>query len=596
MAAKKKSQQEKPFQIEVSNDHFKAMLTVREDAGPTLEEVKAELEKQGIVHGLKSDDAVVHFLEHKGDYDNMFVIASARPFTHGKDGDIKFHFNVDARSTIHSGNLGNERVDFQNIGKITNVAEGDVIATLIPPEQGERGTTIFGQELPGEWGLGINLIPGDNVKVGTNKVDYVAKIDGAPIIQDGVLRVDNVYIVEGDVSPETGNIKFTGTVLVRGSVLDGMEVEAEGDVIVENVVQTANIIAGRDVIVHRGIITREKGKVKAGGVVFAKYIEHSNVESKGGVMVQSAVINSRVNTDGRIVAITEEGSLIGGQTIAGDCIIVRNVGSTANPKTYVQVGYHYHIQQEYLKALVKFNKIQGEIAGIQKNYQYIKARNPSDIETLGELRNKLIKMDEERDGVQEMLTDLGRQRVFNPLSAVKVEQMVYHGAAILVGDKRYPVKKDMRFASFKWDPEKRMPYLTTYDEMGKEIHETGKAESVLIIDDSKTVREVLRSLLKEIGLEVVGEAEDGQEGVEMYKEHKPSLVTCDIAMINMDGVTTLKLIRKINPEAKVIMISSINKRDKVRECVLEGATDYILKPFVPSTVMLAVKSALEENE
>ncbi len=66
-------------------------------------------------------------------------------------------------------------------------------------------------------------------------------------------------------------------------------------------------------------------------------------------------------------------------------------------------------------------------------------------------------------------------------------------------------------------------------------------------------------------------------------------------MINMDGITALKHIRKINPEAKVIMISSISTRDKVRECVLEGATDYILKPFVPSTVMLAVKSALETN-
>ncbi|MFH1539003.1 MAG: FapA family protein [bacterium] len=595
MSAKKKTKEEPPFEIEVSADHFKAVLTVRMDASPTLEEVKAELEKQKITYGVKPDDAISHFLEHKNDYDNMFMIANAKPFTHGKDGSIKFNFNVDARSELHSGNLGNKEIDFNNIGRITNVEKGDVIATIIKPEQGESGTTVFGQELPGEWGLGVSLIAGDNVEISPNKMDYVAKIDGAPIIQDNTLRVDNILVVDGDVSPETGNVKFAGTVLVRGSVMDGMRVEAEGDVIVENVVQSANIIAGRDVIVQRGIITRDKGKVKAGGVVFAKYIENSVVESNGGMMVQSAIINSRLYTDGRVVAVTDEGSLMGGQTLAGDSVTVRNVGSTANPKTYVQVGYRYHVQREYLKTMIKFNKIQGEIAGIQKNYQYIRARNPSDLDTLAELRNNLIKLDKERDGIQEMLGELEKQRAFNPLSSVKVQQTVFHGAAVLIGDKIYPVQKEMRFASFKWDPEKRMPYLTTYDESGKQITETGKPETVLIIDDSKTVREVLKSLLHDMGLEVIGEAEDGEGGLELYKKYNPSLVTCDIAMINMDGITALKHIRKINPEAKVIMISSISTRDKVRECVLEGATDYILKPFVPSTVMLAVKSALETS-
>lgn len=585
-----------PVEISVSADHFKAMLVVKDPKRATLQDVREAMEAHRVVHGVKPEESIEAFLANSEEYDNMFVAASGKPFTQGKNGEIHYHFNVDARGTLDSMKLGSEKVDFDHIGSLANVKSGDVIATIEPATQGEEGVTVHGEKLPGEWGLGASLKAGANVTLADNKKDFIAKIDGAPIVQNGVLRVDNVFVVDGDLGVETGNVSFGGTIYVKGSILDGFAVQAEGDVIVQNTIQSSSVRAERDVIVHRGIITRDKGKVSAGGVVFAKFIENSTVEAKGGVMVQSAIINSKVYTNGRVVAIAEEGALIGGQTVAGDCVLVRNLGSTANPQTFVQVGYSYHAQREYLKALAEYQGIQRKLEDIQKNYQTIKATRPDDMDAMGKLRGELVKLDKKKTEVQTLIVDLNRQRNFNALCSVKVEQTAHIGSAIFIGDKRFPLIKEAAFSGFKWDAEKRVPYMTTYDESGRDFRDIGPAaKSAIIIDDSKTVRVVLRKILEEIGLRVIGEAEDGQEGVALYSKHMPSLVTCDIAMIKMDGVETLKNIRKLNATAKVIMISSINAGEKVRECVLEGAVDYILKPFVPSSVMVAVRTALESE-
>jgi len=80
-------------------------------------------------------------------------------------------------------------------------------------------------------------------------------------------------------------------------------------------------------------------------------------------------------------------------------------------------------------------------------------------------------------------------------------------------------------------------------------------------------------------LDIAGEASDGQEGVELYQQLKPDLVFLDVVMPRMSGIEALKQIRAIDPEAKVIMLTSMSDIDSVTECRKAGAIAYILKPF-----------------
>lgn len=102
---------------------------------------------------------------------------------------------------------------------------------------------------------------------------------------------------------------------------------------------------------------------------------------------------------------------------------------------------------------------------------------------------------------------------------------------------------------------------------------------VLIVDDSRTSRKILRGIVEEAGYEVVGEAKNGEEGFLMYKELKPDLVTMDITMPVMDGVEALKLIKGKFPEAKVVMVTAAGQKHNMLEAVQSGADDFLPKPF-----------------
>ncbi len=115
---------------------------------------------------------------------------------------------------------------------------------------------------------------------------------------------------------------------------------------------------------------------------------------------------------------------------------------------------------------------------------------------------------------------------------------------------------------------------------------------ILIVDDAAFMRMMLRDILTKNGYTVVGEAENGAVAVEKYKELRPDLVTMDITMPEMDGITAVKEIRKIDPNAKIIMCSAMGQQAMVIDSIQAGARDFIVKPFQPERVLEAVAKVL----
>lgn len=102
---------------------------------------------------------------------------------------------------------------------------------------------------------------------------------------------------------------------------------------------------------------------------------------------------------------------------------------------------------------------------------------------------------------------------------------------------------------------------------------------ILIVDDSRTSRKMLRELLESLGHEVIGEGVNGEDGFIKYKELNPDLVTLDITMPKLDGIQALQLIKKYNPEAKALMITAAGQRDKMIQAVKYGAAEFVTKPY-----------------
>jgi two-component system chemotaxis response regulator CheY len=116
-------------------------------------------------------------------------------------------------------------------------------------------------------------------------------------------------------------------------------------------------------------------------------------------------------------------------------------------------------------------------------------------------------------------------------------------------------------------------------------------KEVLLVDDSEFMRNLLREILEE-EFEIVGEAENGVEAIELYKEHAPDLVMMDIVMPIRDGIEATSEIKEADPSAHIIMCTSIGQEEKMKRAVKAGADGYITKPFQKPSVMDAISDVL----
>jgi len=118
------------------------------------------------------------------------------------------------------------------------------------------------------------------------------------------------------------------------------------------------------------------------------------------------------------------------------------------------------------------------------------------------------------------------------------------------------------------------------------------SKRILVVDDAAFMRMMIKDILTKNGYEVVAEASDGMQAVEKYLELQPDLVTMDITMPEMDGITALKKIKEIDPNAVVIMCSAMGQQAMVIDAIQAGAKDFIVKPFQADRVIEAIKKAI----
>lgn len=116
--------------------------------------------------------------------------------------------------------------------------------------------------------------------------------------------------------------------------------------------------------------------------------------------------------------------------------------------------------------------------------------------------------------------------------------------------------------------------------------------NILIVDDSRTSRKILRTLLEENGHTVVGEAKDGQQGVDMAKELNPDVITLDITMPVLDGIGALEVIKQDNPNARVIMVTAAGQKDKIVKAVKLGASEFVSKPYDPKLFLDTIEAVM----
>ncbi|HDX9579754.1 response regulator [Bacillus cytotoxicus] len=115
------------------------------------------------------------------------------------------------------------------------------------------------------------------------------------------------------------------------------------------------------------------------------------------------------------------------------------------------------------------------------------------------------------------------------------------------------------------------------------------AHKILVVDDAVFMRTMIKNLLQSNSdFEIIGEAENGIEAIQKYKELQPDIVTLDITMPEMDGLEALKEIIKIDANAKIVICSAMGQQGMVLDAIKSGAKDFIVKPFQADRVIEAL--------
>ena len=114
--------------------------------------------------------------------------------------------------------------------------------------------------------------------------------------------------------------------------------------------------------------------------------------------------------------------------------------------------------------------------------------------------------------------------------------------------------------------------------------------TAIVVDDVAIMRKMLKDLLESQNFKVVGEAANGQEAIDLCREFQPNLVTLDITMPVVDGLTALKEIKKISRSIQVVMVSAFGERQNVLEAIKHGAANFIVKPFNAEKVIRVINS------
>lgn len=120
--------------------------------------------------------------------------------------------------------------------------------------------------------------------------------------------------------------------------------------------------------------------------------------------------------------------------------------------------------------------------------------------------------------------------------------------------------------------------------------------TVLVVDDAIFMRTTIKRMLEEHQFDIIGEAANGQEAVEMYRKLLPDVVTMDITMPGMTGIEAVKAIISEHPDAKIVMVTALGQQKLIVDALESGAKDFITKPFNPEQIVQVLKNVTADSE
>jgi uncharacterized protein len=337
-----------------------------------------DVDKQDFEEALRKNKITYGILEDRIErslrnpmYKKEILLAEGYTPVKGDNAKFTLHFQTNIKRKPKVDEKG--RVDHKQLNIIQNIPPEKLIAEKNPPKPGKPGKNVCGEEIPASFGDDKTI----KIKKGAEYRDNGTKIystnQGHPILNGNQLEVSPVYIVDGDVSYETGNIIFDGSVIVKGDVADEFSIEAKGDVEINGNVYKSNITAEGNILINQGIKGREEGYIKTGKSLRCTYIENANVTAKDEIIVENNILHSNIKT-GSFIECRGKGLIAGGRIICRDYIDCQIIGSQSNVHTIIELGVDDELKAKQNATALEMYKMKEYIDKAQRIMNEIKPK------------------------------------------------------------------------------------------------------------------------------------------------------------------------------------------------------------------------------
>ncbi|WP_445435885.1 FapA family protein [Candidatus Borreliella tachyglossi] len=405
------------------------------------------LKKYGISDRAFLQDRIEEFVDFPFYGEPVEMARGVKPVK-GRDSYINFIFEKQ-----HSS-------DHDTLGSgFRNVNEGDTLAEIIPFSKGVNGYTVFGKILEADDGKDLEFVLGENTF--RDKTRIIAKCDGYMSVVSGVISVHDVYVVEGDVGPGTGNIVNNSMVIVKGNVLDGYNIIAKSGIEVNGLVGRCNLRTEGSIVLRSGANGKGYSEIYSKGDIKSKFLENINIRCEGNVEVVRGIVNSSVSCKSKVLCLGKKSKIVGSKIHAREEIRAYSIGSEGNAETVAAVGYDPEIKDllsKFTEYLVKIEKrlevLTKDISVLKKSISHTtdKAEKSLKMDSCNEFINErnilILEIKMVKDKQQSLQDALEYSKVDGKIF---VEYKAYAGVKMHIKDAYYELSKDYNNVTFVED-------------------------------------------------------------------------------------------------------------------------------------------------
>ena len=440
------------LQIILSKDKILAFLRVNNvDPKKILrpDTVFKFFEENNIKYGIQTSE-IIKYCELNQFFTDFIVARGVDPVPE-KDGELIFKFEKEVVAKPLELATGN--VDYFELGLIQQAKKWQQLCVIAPPSGGVDGVNVHGEIVPFKKGFMPKFPQGKNTCISLDGLSLLAMCEGVINYKDGIVSVSEVYTVDGDVDTGTGNVEFSGDILINGDVRAGFKVSAGGNVTIAGVCEGAYIEASGNVYLKSGVIGMKTGTIKAGGDVEGQYFENCTITC-GGSIYAKYFVNCYASAKLEIIATDR---IINGTYEAGKTIDSKTIGSEfgSNLALFIEspelddcVRLMHLSEGDKIAITGKMSKLQNSLDELDENYNKVRSEGAIEKSIIMKILQYKNIIKKEIENCERKISEIKEsyQKIHD--YRVIARGIIYPGTQINIGPYTYNVLGNIGFSKF----------------------------------------------------------------------------------------------------------------------------------------------------